>query len=280
VGESDAAIDYFMLGTVTRDVAEGGSYVVGGTGAFSAAMAHALGQRVGLCARFADDVALHALAGIEVLRQPSDVTTTFDNRYTAEGRTQYLHARAADLTLEGVPEPWLRAPIVHLGPLAQDLDPALARRFPDALLGVTPQGWLRAWDDQGRVHASDWKDARIVLERASAVVLSIEDAAGDWNRIARWADATAVLVATDAERGAVVYSGGQRRSVPAPEVTVAEPTGAGDLFAAIYFVSYQALRDPQAACARAVWLTSMVLAERTGRFPDAALVQRLLAAAP
>lgn len=279
MSSSTHAIDYFILGTVTRDVTRSGTHVAGGTGAFSAATAHALGQRVGLCARFADDVKLAALAGVDVIRQPSEVTTTFDNRYTPEGRVQCLHARAADITLQGVPEAWLRAPIVHLGPLAQDLDPELVRRFPDALLGVTPQGWLRAWDDRGQVHACDWAGAQPVLERADAIVLSIEDVAGDWQRIEGWARTAKLLVVTDAERGAIAYAHGQRRSFPAPRVALAEPTGAGDIFAAIFFVEYRAQPDPWTACARAVWLTSMLLSERQHRLPDAELMQRLLARA-
>jgi sugar/nucleoside kinase (ribokinase family) len=278
VSADAAPIDYFVLGTVTRDVVAGGDHAAGGTGAFAAATARALGQRVGLCARFADDVDLSALDGVLVMRQPSDVTTTFENRYEPGGRVQALHARASELTLEGVPAAWLQSPIVHLGPLAQDLDPALVERFPGALLGVTPQGWMRAWDADRRVHACDWAAPEAVLQRADAVVLSIEDAGGDWPRIERWATAAKLLVVTDAERGAIVYCRGLRRLFPPPQVDVRDPTGAGDIFAAAYLVEYRARRDPWEAARRAVWLTSMLLAERSGRFPDRALMQRLLAA--
>jgi sugar/nucleoside kinase (ribokinase family) len=266
-----------MLGTVARDLTGQGTYAPGGTGAFSATTARALGLRVGLCARFADDVDLSALTGVAIVRQPSTVTTTFENRYEPDGRVQSLHARAPAPTLDGVPEAWLRAPIVHLGPLAQDLDADLVRCFPDALLGVTPQGWLRAWDADLRVRACEWEQPEPVLQRADAIVLSIEDAGGDWPRIERWAHAAKLLVVTDAERGAIVYYRGLRRLFPPPRVDVRDPTGAGDIFAAVYFAEYNARRDPWDAARRAVWITAMLLAERAGRFPDAALMQRLLA---
>jgi hypothetical protein len=270
-------IDYFMLGTVTRDLTGPDTYVAGGTGAFSAATAHALGRRAGLCARFASDVDLSALAGVAIVQQPSSVTTTFENRYEAGVRVQLLHACAPALTLDDVPKSWLAAPIVHLGPLAQDLCPELALCFPDALLGITPQGWLRAWDDEGRVHACAWERPEPVLQRADAVVLSIEDAGGDWPLVERWAAAAKVLVVTDAERGAIVYHRGLRRLFPPPRVDVRDPTGAGDIFAAVYFIEYHTRRDPWDAAQRAVWITSLVLAKRSDRFPDAALMQQLLA---
>jgi sugar/nucleoside kinase (ribokinase family) len=275
---ASAPIDYLVLGTVTRDLVAPGTYAAGGTGAFAAATAHALGQRVGLCAPFAADVDLSALDAVAVVRQPAEVTTTFENRYADGAREQSLHARAPNLTLDGVPEPWLDAPIVHLGPLAQDLDPAIALRFPGALLGVTPQGWMRAWDGDGRVHACGWAAPEAVLERADAIVLSLEDAGGDWPCIERWARAARLLVVTDAERGAIVYCRGLRRLFAPPQVDVRDPTGAGDIFAATYLVEYRARRDPWDAARRAVWITAMVLAERSQRFPDRPLVQRLLAA--
>jgi sugar/nucleoside kinase (ribokinase family) len=267
-----------MLGTVTRDLVGPGTYEPGGTGPFSAATARALGRCVGLSARFADDVDLSALADVAIVRQPSSVTTTFENRYERGGRVQSLHARAPAITLEGVPEPWLRAPIVHLGPLAQDVDPELALCFPDALLGVTPQGWLRAWDADQRVRACDWSRPEPVLQRADAIVLSIEDAGGDWSRVEGWAAAAKLLVVTDAERGAIVYHRGLRRLFPPPRVDVRDPIGAGDIFAAVYFVEYSTRRDPWDAAQRAVWITAMVLAQRAERFPNAALMRRLLAA--
>jgi sugar/nucleoside kinase (ribokinase family) len=278
VTEADPpAIDYLLLATLTRDVTiDHVGFVLGGTAAFSAAMAQALGLRVGLVARFGADVDVSALAGVSVARQASDVTTTFENRYTPHGRVQQLHARATGLASADVPEAWRSAPIVHLGPLAQDLDAAAAAAFPHASVGVTPQGWMRRWDAHGRVEACDWADPDVVLAHAAAIVLSIEDAGGDWRRVQAWAERTAVLVVTEAEHGATVFHAGTRQRFAAPAVTVRDPTGAGDLFAAAYFAEYHATRDALAAAERCVWLTSMLLAQRDARFPGRALVEALL----
>jgi sugar/nucleoside kinase (ribokinase family) len=281
------AIDYLLLGTLTRDAVmtdpaptlrDGArdDFVLGGTAAFSAAMAHALGLRVGLVARFGTDVDVSALAGVAVQRLESAVTTTFQNRYSAGGREQHLHVRAESIASDDVPAAWRGAPIVHLGPLAQDLDARAAGAFPNARVGVTPQGWLRRWDARGRVTPCDWEQPDAVLAHAAAIVLSIEDVGGDLRRIEAWAERTAVLVVTEAERGATVFHAGVRRSFAAPAVSISDPTGAGDLFAAAYFAAYHASGDALAATERCVWLTSMLLARRDARFPSRALVESLL----
>ena len=272
----DGGIDYLLVATLTRDLTPDG-LSLGGTAAFSACMARALGRRVGLVSRFANDVDLGALEGVRVARQAAPVTTTFENRYEAEGRVQRLHRHAGDIALDAVPEAWLAAPIVHVGPLAQDIDRRMMAGFPCALVGVTPQGWLRRWRADGRIEACDWAEPGPVLERADAIVLSIEDAGEDWSRIEAWAERAALLVVTEAERGASVFHGQGRQRFAAPAVDVRDPTGAGDLFAAAYFVLYAAERDALGAAERCVWLTSMLLARRGGRFPSRALVEALLA---
>ncbi len=78
-----------------------------------------------------------------------------------------------------IPEPWRQSPIVHLGPVAQEVEPGLVRHFPTALVGITPQGWLRAWDKSGHVYASEWPEATFTLGQSGATVLSTDDVMND-----------------------------------------------------------------------------------------------------
>ncbi len=255
----DEIIDYLLLGSLTRDLLPDGGSLLGGTGAFSATMARALGVRVGLVAAAAEDLDLSPLRGIALRRQPSACSTSFENRYVASGRTQILHQRADDLDADSVPSAWLQAPLVHLGPVAQDMDPTLIDAFPRALVGVTPQGWMRGWDDQGRVRRVPWTSASQVLARADATVLSIEDVEGDWDQLRRWAELARLLVVTRADHGARVFWRGERRDFEAPAVQVADPTGAGDRFAAAFFLQLQRTGCPWSAARYAVRLASASL---------------------
>jgi hypothetical protein len=249
-------LDYLLLGTITQDITPSGERALGGTAAFSGSMAHALGMRVGIVAALGPEVDLSPLEGISVVSQLSPVSTTYENRYTPSGRVQYLRQRADRLRFESVPARWLTAPLVHLGPLVDDFDPAVIAHFPAAFIGITAQGWLRRWDESGRVSWANWPQARQVLPQVDAAVLSIEDVDGDWAYLEKWASWARVLVVTQAERGATVYAHSEKRQLPAPSVQVVDPTGAGDLFAGAFFVRYRQSGDPWSAARFAISLAS------------------------
>ena len=251
------AVEFLVLGSLTVDLLPNGSSVLGGTAAYAGSLAHALGQRTGIVAAVGPDADLAALAGIPFAVQPAAVSTVFENRYTSAGRVQYLHHRTDDLRFDSLPVAWRAPQIVHLGPLAHDIDAALLAQFPNALRGVTVQGWLRRWDTGGRVTRCAWPNAGEVLRAADVVVLSIEDVQGDWDAVLPWAKLTRILVVTEAEHGATVFAAGERRQFGAPRVAVVDPTGAGDMFAAAFLIYYQRTQDPWSAARFAIELASV-----------------------
>ena len=182
--------------------------------------------------------------GIPVISIDSPQSTTFENRYTAEGRTQYLRAQAARIEFNQVPERWRSAVIVHLGPIANEMDSILPVDFSPVLLGVTPQGWMRQWDADGRVSLREWKNAENVLNRAGAVVISREDVKNDNELIEQLAHQTRMLVVTEGAEGCLLHWHADRRRFRVPEVSEVDATGAGDIFAAAFFVRLHTTRDP------------------------------------
>ena len=170
--------------------------------------------------------------------------------YSAAGRQQFLRARAAPLTADAIPPAWLSASVVHLGPLAQEIDPDLPAALGQAFVGVTPQGWLREWDEAGRVRTAveEWAGAARVLSRANAVVLSLDDVNRDWAVAERWARLAPVLVVTEGADGCTVFVRGQgARQFVAPQAVEVDPTGAGDVFAAAFFVNFYETGDAWAS---------------------------------
>ncbi|MBU0702270.1 MAG: ribokinase [Chloroflexi bacterium] len=236
-------LDYLVIGHVTRDLVDG-TFTIGGTASYAARTAQALGCRVGVVTSAGSDLDLsYALDGVLVARFPAAATTTFENVYTPEGRRQVLHSLAETLTPTAAPPDW-RATIVHLGPVARECDPSLVDALGDGFVGVTPQGWMRRWDQAGRVSRSRWEGAELWLARAAGVVLSEEDVAGDESLIAQYAAQTRALVVTQGAAGCTVYAGGHSRRFPAPATDEVDPTGAGDVFAAAFFVWLQRSDDP------------------------------------
>ncbi len=248
-------VDYLVIGHVAHDLTPEGPRL-GGTVTYSALTAHALGLRVGILTASGPETALEPLKDIAVISLESNRSTTFENIYTAQGRVQYLRAQAARIAFNRLPEAWRDTSIVHLGPIANEMDSVLPAFFSSALFGITPQGWMRQVDSEERVAPSPWKDADPALLKADAVVISREDAGGDDELIEQMAHQTRVLAVTEGAAGAVLYWNGDRRRFRAPEVPEVDATGAGDIFAAAFFIRLFNTRDPWEAARFATLIAS------------------------
>jgi len=258
--------DYLVIGHVTQDQTAQGGLAIGGTAAYAARTAQAMSCRVGVVTSAAQGLELEAaLPGVAVVCAPAPATTTFENRYGAAGRTQRIRALAAPLTAADIPAGWRRVSVVHLGPVAQECAPELADCFPSAFLGLTPQGWMRRWDEAGRVRPAPWASAAALLERADAVALSEEDIGHNQRLAAEWAARTRVLAVTHGAAGCTLYAADQIWCLPALPVEEVDATGAGDIFAAALFVRLWRGDSPLAAarlanCLAAVSVTRAGLA--------------------
>jgi sugar/nucleoside kinase (ribokinase family) len=251
---------YLVIGHVTKDLVPDGSFRYGGTATYSALAADRLGLRVGVLTSAETDLALFPeTPSVAVHRRPAGSTTTFENIYEGRSRRQYVRAVADVLTPGDLPDGWGEVPIVHLGPVAQEIDVALAARFPRSFLGVTPQGWLRRWNGQGLVEPEEWLLAAEILEQVDVVVLSPEDLGGDLEAVGRLADMARLLVLTVGDGGAVIYRSGSTVRVPAYEAAEVDPTGAGDVFATAFLIRMAETGDPLDAARFANCVSSFVI---------------------
>jgi hypothetical protein len=248
-------VDYLVIGHIAHDRTPEGSRL-GGTVSYAALTARAFGLRVGIVTASGPETPLDALSGIPIVSMESEQSTTYENIYTAHGRVQYLRAQASRIDFHRVPEAWQRAQIIHLGPIANEMDSVLPEGFSPALLGITPQGWMRQWDVEGRVSPRAWTDAEPALAQAGAVVLSREDVNGNEELIEHMAQQTKVLAVTEGSAGSVLYWHGDRRRFRAPQVEEVDATGAGDIYAAAFFIRLSATRDPWEAARFATLLAS------------------------
>lgn len=228
-------IDYLLIGHITRDISSA-SERMGGTVAYAALTAKAFGLRPGILTAWAEDLPLGALEGIPIANIGAEQTSTFENQYSAAGRRQRVLHLAPPLDFHQVPENWRNAPIIHLAPVIGEVSPRMASFFKESTLGITPQGWLRELKANGVVQASDWPEADFVLSQADAVVISQEDILGDQVQIERMAANAGIFVVTAGAEGAELYQRGEQHLLPAPNTKQIDPTGAGDIFAAAFFI--------------------------------------------
>lgn len=238
--------DYLLLGHFTRDVLPDGSTIPGGTSFYAAIAAQHLGQRVAVVSAPAD-LPADLVAAIDLAFHDSPAPT-FENIYTPQGRRQILHAASTPIAPADIPALWLDAPIVHLGPVLNETPEVLADLFPKALLGVTPQGWMRTWGDlPGAIAYRAWSPSVGLLRRIDALILSIEDVRGDENLVAGWAQHCRLVALTRGAQGATLYVDGQPQLIPAYPATERDPTGAGDVFAAALLVRLHETGEPVTA---------------------------------
>lgn len=249
------AVDYLVIGHITKDITPDGPRL-GGTTIYAALTAKALGLRVGIVTSWGEELPLGPLHDIPIANIPTDTSTTFENIYTPDGRVQILHHVAPQLSYNHIPDPWRKAPIIHLGPVAQEVEPSIVRNFATALIGVTPQGWLRGWNSDGQVIPNEWPEATFVLQNIGAVVFSEDDVQGNEERIEEMVALCRVSAVTEGEKGVRLYWNGDVRRFRPPKIDYVDETGAGDVFATAFFTRLYTTRDPWEAARFATHLAA------------------------
>lgn len=254
--------DYLVIGHVSKDLLTDGGMRAGGTATYSSIAAQRLGLQAAMVTALSpeDDGLLEEAraAGVWVCAVDSVGTTTFENIYDGQGRrTQRIGSVASMIQWSDVPVEWRGAPIVHLGPVAQELPTGMPAMFTYSLLGVTPQGWMRSWDAEGRVTQAAWPvpGALAGLPSDSCLILSMEDLGWDGEVLKQYTGLARIVVVTRSGDEASIYvpvERGHNREkaaigVPARIAQAVDPTGAGDVFAAAFLVRYYETRNPLVA---------------------------------
>lgn len=249
---------YLTIGHITTDILPDGSESPGGTVFFGAITAARLGYRAGvLTAAGGDDLGgfknLPGLAAapsaILVHALPSAHTSTFAHAYVDGRRTQVVHALAAPIRAGDVPAAWRACPVVHIAPVMAECDEALVHTFPNALIGVTPQGWMRRLGAPlpTPMQAAPWQPPAALLERIDLLVLSVEDIAGDVAVAAAYARHCRHVALTDGPRGMTLFVAGEPRHIPAHPAQAVDTNGAGDVLAAAMLCRLAETGDPEGA---------------------------------
>lgn len=250
-----STVDFITIGHITKDITPGGAQL-GGTVSYSALTAHALGLRAGIVTAWAEDIGGNAFPDIQIVNSSREVTTTFENIETSDGRIQYLFDTAKSLNYKDVPEIWRSASIVHFGPVANEVDPEMVYKFKSSFIGMTPQGWFRLADSTGRVRVNPRQNDSVKYQNCGAVVISEEDLENDEPFLEDLVNTCPVVAVTEGERGVRLYWNGDVRRFNPPNVRTVDTTGAGDIFAASFFIRLYTTRDPWASARFATNLAS------------------------
>ncbi len=247
-------VDLLLVGHVTRDLigeTPRSGWRLGGTVSFAAITALRLGRKPTIITRAAQASDLGELPNeVERIVLPAANTTTFANIYTPEGRVQYCYTPAPPIRAGDIPAEYRHPNVVLLGPLVNEIGPDLPSLFDDDTLVVAvPQGWMRIWDETGRVSAKPWTTAEDILPHLDVLVLSLEDIAYDLSRLEQFFKYVPTVVVTEYRDGSTLY---QRNAegvtvetkIPPRKANEVDPTGAGDIFATAFLLRLQETGDP------------------------------------
>jgi sugar/nucleoside kinase (ribokinase family) len=263
-------MDYTTVGHVTVDVMADGTRRAGGSAFYAALQASRLGARARIVTR-------GVRAEIEALLEPyadelelevieSERTTTLQTWGEGPARAQRMLAWAGEIGADVR----LDTTVAHLAPVARET-PARWRGRAE-FVGATPQGLVRDWSRPDGQVVPRALDLALLPARCDAIVFSQSEreccaALLDPSR------ARAPIVAVTAAANAVELHlpGGDVTHVDVPAVEeMCDDIGAGDVFAAAFFVALAGGETPPAAAA----LANAAAAVRIGAGGAAAIGDR------
>lgn len=239
-----ADFDCLLIGHITADLIPNGR-ILGGTPSYAAHTLKQFDLRVAaiISAREDDPLLPEIRQDVDKLIViPADETTTYENVYKPEGRTQYVHHLASRITVNDIPQELTNTPFVFISPMAGEVDEDVVSLFADSHVLITPQGWMRKWGDDKQVRFKRWY-SETVLKAANTFVMSEEDIKEAPDIRHEYAKVAQNLVITNDEKGGTYYVNGERRTYDGFEVEATELTGAGDVFAASLLAGLMKLND-------------------------------------
>jgi sugar/nucleoside kinase (ribokinase family) len=234
-----------VVGNLTRDVVAGSPPRAGGPPYYAARVLARLDRPalvVAKCAADDEDLLVEPLRahGVPVEWLPAASSAAFSFSYDGDVRR---------MRVDAVGEPWSQADAtavgeasaVHVGALFRD-------EFPVETLAALGRGRLLSLDGQGLVRAPSLGPLvlepgadRDALAHVDVLKLAVEEAealVGGMGEEAIAALGVAEVIVTSGSSGAWVYAEGSVGHVPPhPLVPDADPTGAGDGFAAAYLAA-------------------------------------------
>lgn len=254
--------DYLVVGHLTQDLLPDGSASPGGTVFYGAHTAARLGYSAGMLTAAASWGGVPPQ--IQLAAAPSASSSTFAHSYVDGHRQQRVHSLAAPIGPDHVPDHWRAAPIVHLGPVIGECSETLITTFPGALLGVTPQGWMRRLDGPlpAPMRFEPWRPDPPLLRRIDLLVLSVEDVEGDEALVAHYASHCPCVALTRAADGITLYTGGAQQQIPASPARMVDANGAGDVFAAAMLLQLFESGDPAQAARFAAAVAAIAIEGR------------------
>jgi len=242
--------DYTTVGHVTADLTADGSRRPGGSAFYSALQAARLGQRTLIITRGVAHEIEQLLepyrAELELEILPAAQTTTLETLGSGATRRQRVIAWAGPIGEDLV----VHSSILHLAPVVRETPSRW--RGSVGFVGLTPQGLVREWGGRTKEIKLTPPDAMVGQPGAcDAIVVSEAELPSCVGLIWEAVGAGAIAAITAGAAATTILSPGEpvvKVEVPAIE-DPSDDTGAGDVFAAAFFLALSQGQPPGSAAA-------------------------------
>ncbi len=230
---------------------------IGGAPTYAGLALAALRKNVGVVSKIGIDFTekfppIYGKLGLDTegILVSGEYTTAFENTYDDRGyRTQLCTHVAPKITPDDIPERYLDADGFYVSPLADEVTPETMEKIKgDNMVVMDPQGLFRQIDDKGRVTIRSDVDLEPFLEHVDVVKIGRDEAKLIMNepkqllkKLCEMGPKIAIL--TRGEDPVLMLSGGEFHEVKSLKVDARDPTGAGDVWGAVFLARYIETRD-------------------------------------
>jgi len=234
---------------------------LGGPPTFVSLAAKKMGVNVSVISNVGDDFPneyrewlINEGIDLSMLRRFKDASTT---RYVLiygdkDERQLILKAKAPPIELEEIPEA-LSSEAIHISPIAGEVSYKVVKRLRrhSSLLSLDPQGFLRRFDEKGRVHLGKIENPKIFSKidvlKASEREIEVATGESELTRAIRQMHERGVstVIVTRGGEGALLSLNGKVYRIPAVKSkVVVDTTGAGDVFIGAFLAEFMKGKDP------------------------------------
>jgi sugar/nucleoside kinase (ribokinase family) len=237
--------NFVSIGHITHDIRKR-KPEPGGAALYAAYTAKQLGAHAGLITSFQRPYADSSLLNkIDICSQESASTTTFLYNTPSEGHLPMVSDIADPLEPRLVLSSWRTARIVLLCPVVNEFQGiGFVKLFPDALIGLCPQGAMRHHHPEGRHSAPSRRTYREVMPFTTAIFLNEADMRHSAEVVQSYQRANGLVALIHPSREVSLYVENSEYHIPALSIAEANSPGANAVFASAFLINYAETNDP------------------------------------
>ena len=254
-------VGHFSIDLIKTEKKSQPQPTLGGPPTFVSLAAKKMGVNVSVISNVGDDFPneycewlINEGIDLSMLRRFRDASTTrYMLIYSGKDERQLiLKAKAPPIELEEIPES-LSSEVIHISPIAGEVSYKVVERLRrhSSLLSLDPQGFLRRFDEDGRVHLGKIENPKILskIDILKASEREIETATGEseLTRAIRHMHERGVstVIVTRGGEGTLLSLNGKVYKIPAVKSkVVVDTTGAGDVFIGAFLAEFIKGEDP------------------------------------